>query len=266
MRLIGRDEVYAQLDALLGAGTPRSAGVVLIEGAVGCGRTEMLAHVAETAARGGALVLRGAGSAHDRDLPYGVLRQLTAGLPADIVPAARQGELSGAEFTRALCVAAERGPVVVCVDDLHLIDAASLEGLLEVARTVRTAPVLLVLADMAQEHVGSPLARTEFLRHPGFTRVALGRLDTAGTAELATLLTGAPTDPTTTAALHAATGGNPLLLRALLSERTPMQMPAAAAREATTAPAAATTPATPPPDAAAATAAVPGTGAPLTAA
>ncbi|MCX5381008.1 LuxR family transcriptional regulator [Streptomyces sp. NBC_00091] len=226
MRLRCREDVCAQLEGALTACTSATAGVVLLEGAVGCGKTEMLLHVAERAERLGALVLRAAGSAQERDVPYGVLRQLTAGLPADTLPtgtlpaeAAGREPLGGRELIQALRTAADRTPVVVCVDDLHHTDPASLDRLLDVARAVRGERLLLVLADAPHEHAESPLARTEFLRHPGFTRILLGRLDEPGTAALLEDHTGRPATAADTAWLHGATGGNPLLLRALLSER-----------------------------------------------
>ncbi|WP_185899623.1 ATP-binding protein [Streptomyces sp. WAC07061] len=216
-----REDVCAQLEGALTACASGAAGVVLLEGAVGCGKTEMLLHVAERAERRGALVLRAAGSAQERDVPHGVLRQLTAQLPAGTLPdgAAGQDPLGGREFTGALRAAAARTPVVVCVDDLHHTDPASLDRLLDVARAVRGERLLLVLADAPHEHAESPLARTEFLRHPGFTRILLGRLDEPGTAALLEDHTGRPAADADTAWLHGATGGNPLLLRALLSER-----------------------------------------------
>lgn len=221
MRLMCRDDVYAQLEGALTACTSGTAGLVLLEGAVGCGKTEMLLHVAETAERLGALVLRAAGSTRERDVPHGVLRQLTAGLPDDTHPAAAGGRepLTGREFISALRTAAERTPVVLCVDDLHHTDPASLERLLDVARAVRGERLLLVLADAPHEHAESPLARTEFLRHPGFVRIPLARLDETGTAALLEDHTGRPATAEGTAWLYGATGGNPLLLRALLSER-----------------------------------------------
>ncbi|MEU5099947.1 AAA family ATPase [Streptomyces sp. NPDC020996] len=216
--LLCRETACTQLDRALEACIGGTSGVVLLEGAAGCGKTELLLQFAETATGYGATVLRAAAPGDaDAGAPHATVHRLLAeltgtdGPPPTATPTAH-------EFTAALRRAAAHAPVVVCVDDLHRIDGASLAYLLHAAHAVRGAAVLLVLACAPLPHADSPLARTELLRHPHFLRIGVERLDEQGSAALLARYTAQPAEPATAALLHRISGGNPLLLRALLTE------------------------------------------------
>ncbi|MFF3919626.1 AAA family ATPase [Streptomyces sp. NPDC001852] len=204
---------------------------VLIEGAAGCGKSHLLDAVAERAAAAGALVLTAAATEQERRVPLGVLRQLVCSAPVfalartgtdDAVPA----EEAMRAFCAELCDLALDGPVVLCLDDVQHTDPQSLHHLRHLVRHVRPAPVLVVATvaahadhtDLAQE----PLFTPELLRLPYVRRVRLGLLtpeETAQAAATAPPQWPAPGHPgRTPGELHSVTGGNPLLLRALLQE------------------------------------------------
>jgi DNA-binding CsgD family transcriptional regulator len=320
MSLVQRDSAWAQLEAALDACRAGTTGVVLVEGAVGCGKTELLTVFSDEAELRGAHVLRAAGTPSSRVQPYAVVRQLAADLPEGLLPSvppsavaertaavapgghladharpahelpergaappagiriprprpapdalvapqaqpsdeapgeswpgepagsdAASGEtragaaqptvtegafttapqlghgmaFTAEEFACALRALAERAPLVLCVDDLRHVDARSLGHLLHAVRTLRGTALLLVLADAPQERAEQTPARTELLRHPSYTRIAIGRLGEPGTAALLGQQTGRPATPELTTRLQHTTGGNPLLLRALLTE------------------------------------------------
>ncbi|UXY30514.1 helix-turn-helix transcriptional regulator [Streptomyces sp. HUAS TT20] len=204
-----------------------AARIVLVEGVVGCGKTELIESVTEIAARSGLLVLRAEGTRAERDIPFGVIGQLTAAAPEDAfdaVPPAPEatagaGRVAARQaFATAVQRLAERTPVAICVDDLHLVDEPSRHYLLHLAGRLRQARVLLVLAESPHERTDDPELGTDLLRRPGFARIRLEpltRQDVEATLERAGV-----TRPGAAEA-HALSGGNPLLLRALTEDGGP---------------------------------------------
>ncbi|MCC9311471.1 AAA family ATPase [Kitasatospora sp. RB6PN24] len=221
--LIDRERELAVLDRALAdclRGTPRT---VLIEGAVGCGKSELVETVAERAAASGAVVLRAIGTAVERDLPLGVLGQLLSAAPAGALPdPAAAPDPSRIDVMQSLCAAvhrlAEAAPVVICVDDLHHSDDLSRQYLLHLIRRTRAARVLLVCAESVHERGDDPVHGTELLRQRGFLRIRAERLRPEAVSRLAAAeLAAGPADGRNSPPTDAA-GGNPLLLRALFEE------------------------------------------------
>jgi len=213
MALLHREDECARLDKALRACTDGSAGLVLVEGAAGCGKTQFLHHAADAAHELGLTVVQAAADPAARHRDHALLHQLARHLGTGRPhPAA-----DAAGFADLLHAACARGPVALCVDDLQHADRASLAELLRLARTLRGAALLTVLTQTPHYRADGAGPHTELLRHAGFVRIRLGSLDCQDTAELARFW-GTPISPAATARLHRLSGGNPLLLRALLSE------------------------------------------------
>ncbi|WNI23552.1 AAA family ATPase [Streptomyces sp. ITFR-16] len=219
MVLFRRAEEVSLLEKLIEGCGEGNSGLILVEGAVGCGKSEFLETVAVNAEKRGALVLRGMGTADERRHPLGVLRQLTADAPAGALPAlpsspAEAGRVGAMrEFASAVRELSTTAPVVICVDDLHHVDELSGRYLLHLTRGTRQAKVLLVVTESVHEHGDDPLLRTELLRLPHFVRLRLERFTHEAVRAML------PERPEgETARLHRASGGNPLLLRALLQD------------------------------------------------
>ncbi len=212
-------EQEALESALAAWGEGRSA-TVLVEGAVGCGKSELLAHVLERAASQGALVLRGAGTAAETGLPLGVLSQVAAGAPAGALDPRHDGAVGRGEsmelFSAAVRRLAATGPVVICVDDWQHADHLSRHYLLHLAHAARTTGILLVLARSLDGRDADPLLDTELIRLPRLVRLRPAPLGPDAVAEL--LRNQGIEDPGAHHRLHHASGGNPLLLRALLDD------------------------------------------------
>ncbi|MET9637400.1 AAA family ATPase [Streptomyces virginiae] len=213
-----RAEEMSVSAALLEGCAEGKAGLLLVEGAVGCGKSEFLETTAAHAEDRGALVLRAGGAATERGRRLGVLRRLAAdappgALPLPASPNDAEDPLALRDFAVAVRELSATAPVVICVDDLHHVDEPSGRHLLHLARETRRAPVLLVLTASPHEHDSDPLLRTELLRLPHFVRLRLGRLTPDAVHALLPGRTGAEA-----ALLHEASGGNPLLLRALLQD------------------------------------------------
>lgn len=211
MVLLHRDDATARLDKALRACADGTAQLVLTEGAPGCGKTRFLQHAADTAAAQGFTVLQLAADPAARRRDRALLRRLTAALTPD------GDAVSGGAFSDLLTAACARGPVALCVDDVQYADRGSLAELLRLTHALRDAPLITVLARSPHHRSDGAGLHTELLRHPGFVRVPLARLDVRDTAELARFW-GMAVPADAALRLHRLSGGNPLLVRALLAE------------------------------------------------
>ncbi|ADI04497.1 LuxR family transcriptional regulator [Streptomyces bingchenggensis BCW-1] len=110
--------------------------------------------------------------------------------------------------------------VFIAIDDLQHVDGRSLQYLLYIAGRSRSVRLMMVFTEVLYYSQRDPAYRTDFLRQPNFERIRLNCLDRDRTAELIAvqhpLLTA---DDTAVTDFYAATGGNFLLLRALLEDR-----------------------------------------------
>ena len=152
-RLVGRDdELRALVDRLDGADPD---GVVLgLVGEPGVGKSALLAGLAEHGRAAGSCVLTARGARSEAHLPFAGLHQLLRPLlpHADRLPERqREALLSCFAMTDSLVVnpffvalavlellvdAAAEAPVLVCLDDPHLMDRPSVDALAFVARRV----------------------------------------------------------------------------------------------------------------------------------
>jgi len=119
-------------------------------------------------------------------------------------------------FVRSL---AERGPLLLCVEDLHAADAASLQLLHFLVRQTRHSPVVVIGTFRHEElRPGEPLAQlVSGLEREGIAEhVRLAPLDQQATGRLATLLSDGPISETARKALHQLTEGNPLFIEQVM--------------------------------------------------
>ncbi|MFF2331296.1 AAA family ATPase [Streptomyces sp. NPDC058103] len=224
MGLIERETEVQALRAALTDCQAGPARIVLIEGAAGCGKSELVDTLDEWADSGGVVTLRAFGSLAERDLPLGVMRQLAGDAPAGSLPevsvaADGQPQVSAVrEFQAALERLSSSIPLVISVDDLHHADSASLRYLQHIVRHSRSTRMLLVLTTPLHQDGQDAAFGTELLRSRHVRRIRLRRLSPEGSRLVtAGFLAPAPREDLS-AELHAISGGNPLLLRALLEE------------------------------------------------
>ncbi|WP_307847969.1 helix-turn-helix transcriptional regulator [Streptomyces durocortorensis] len=206
--LVHRDEQLAHLHWAFRSCEKHGHGqVVLVTGAVGSGKTQVLETFGEWAANAGGQVLSAAGSRAEQGLHFGVLGQLLHSArvrPEEIrqveelirevalsVPAPDAGRDTAAELLTESLTAdglwapllrtafdtflalARRGPLVLTVDDLQHTDAASLHCLLYVTRRLRNARIMVVLSEATTLHPAHPLFHAELRSLPRFARVSL---------------------------------------------------------------------------------------------
>lgn len=214
------------MDALLADAANGRAGVLEIVGEPGIGKTALCESVA---AESGMTVLRVLGVQGEAELPlaalYALLRPLR-GYVGDLPPAQREAAgglldggggpvtdvlVLGAATLSLLARAAEDGPVLVLVDDVHWVDDLSGTVLAFAFRRLGADSVAVILSTrpVPRRPIAGP-----------WTTLTLTGLPPAAAAPLL----GPATSPGVVATLHAATGGNPLALSELARTLTPAQL------------------------------------------
>lgn len=252
--LIGREQELAALSDHFAAAAGGHAGLVLVSGEPGVGKTRLLEEAAHRAAMSGALVLQGGTSEAEGMPPYvpflealgdyirtadadqlrgqvGEGGAILAGIFPELVT--RLGGLSGqyslpAEQARLrlyeavgsfLAAIAASRPLVLVLSDLHWADAASLDLLSHVVKRQRSACLLILGSYQEHEIARNPaLARVvaELNRLRLLTMINLRPLSPEDIALLAAGYLDRPVDPEVSRLLHAQSEGNPFFAEELL--------------------------------------------------
>ena len=229
----------AELEGHLAAVTThRGRGVTLV-GPAGIGKTALLNASADAARNLGVRVLWARGAEAQQSIPYGVIRQLLEpsirdGVGVEGAAARGRAVVLGeplaspeAEATIGLDVCwlvadvAAAGPVALCVDDLHWVDAPSLRILDLLRVRIDGLPVLLLSAtrELPSGAWGTDASMYQMHVSPLLPEAVGAMID----AELGS----APPKLVDTCA--EVTGGNPFLVRELV--RTLRRSPAGAATD-----------------------------------
>jgi DNA-binding NarL/FixJ family response regulator len=239
---VERDAEAAVLEASLADCVGGTGGAVVVSGPIGVGKTELLRATAEAATERGFAYLAAIGSQAERMLPMAVLGQIfaRAALPDDLAQRARRlldaGALTASLHDREdesvqqmvtpvmhglagiLLKLAEQEPLLIAVDDAHLADVASLQCLRYLIRRIDRARVLVVLTDTTTVRPMRPLFWAELLSHPHCQLIRLNLLSPVGVAAVLRDASVDAADDNTPALLYQMSGGNPLLLHALLDD------------------------------------------------
>lgn len=191
----------------------------------------------------GVNVLRARASELEREFPFGVALQLFETSFSGLAAAERRALLGGAAslaaplFTAArgtigaatdgqgfsllhglywlAANLAERGPLLLAIDDLHWADTPSLRFLHYLVHRVEDLPIAVVLATRAEFTGEQRELGLRLVAHPNARVLALAPLTPDGTAALVHDVFAAP-DGTFTDCCAELTRGNPFLLRELL--------------------------------------------------
>jgi tetratricopeptide (TPR) repeat protein len=240
--LVERELELKTVERLLAGAGAGFGGAVVFEGPAGIGKSSLLA-AARTAAAVDLRVLSARGGELERELPFGIVRQLLE--PAVVACDAEEREalLAGAAtLAKPVLFAAdpEAGaepsfsalhglywltvnladaqPLLVAVDDAHSADVASLRWLVYLARRLAGVPLALVLATRPAEPGPVQELLDELLVIPEVAVLQPGGLSEQAITMLAVQLLAAEPDPSFVTACRRATGGNPFLLLELLRE------------------------------------------------
>jgi len=203
--LVGRDEYLDLFEATLA--DPRAHGFV-VYGPAGVGKTRLADECLARAVVLGRRVARATATDGTRQMPLGAVAHL---LPAGV--ADRRYDLVAVfdEVVAMLRAADEVGPLVLMVDDLHLLDPSSATLL---AQLVDADLLFLVGTVRAGEVVAASLA--PLWARARVRRVDLEDLPRAGIDTLLHLVLGAPVEGTTTSEIWNASQGNILFVRELV--------------------------------------------------
>ncbi|WP_156511539.1 AAA family ATPase, partial [Nocardia nova] len=224
MSLVGRESELKYLDESI-TGIAERGGVVVIAGEAGIGKTALLHEVAAMARLAGVRVVTVTATEAEQQLPYAGLHQIVFPLRTgiDALPptqaaalnaalgfvdvAAPSEYLIGAALLTLLSDRAAEQPLLLVVEDLHWLDAATAGVLGFLARRLESEPIVLVAATRDAQAA---------LSQAGHPTLALSRL---GEEEARQLLdTAAPgLDDHRRERVLAAAAGNPLALKELPS-------------------------------------------------
>jgi len=239
---VGRADELASLDRILGGLDSGWPGAIEVAGELGIGKTRLLRELAARAGARGYLVLSGAASEFENDLPFSVfvdaLDEYVAGLEPGrlgVLDDAVQAELAhvfpslsalagGQQVSsqheryrshravRALLEHLARTvPLVLVLDDFHWADSASVELLGALLRRPPTAVLTAVALRPRQTPERLAIALERAHRSAAVTRVDLGAL----TLDEARQLLGGRFDVARAAFLYQESGGNPFYLEQL---------------------------------------------------
>lgn len=230
--LIGRERELAQLTGLIDDAVNGGAHALLVRGEAGIGKTALLEAVGEVARERGVRVLYVAGVETEAELAFSSLQDLLSPVidRRSLLPAPQAASLAAALALApgvpgdrlTVCVAtlgllehiSVDGPLLVLVDDLPWLDAASQECILFAARRAQGRLAMVFAArdddvdDLAQR------ARLPELAVPGLDHAVVLRL----------LMQAAPDLVASVAeVLSEAADGNPLAVRELVAALAPAQ-------------------------------------------
>ncbi|MEU8235662.1 AAA family ATPase [Actinoplanes sp. NPDC048967] len=217
VELVERDGHLAELGAIFEMSRTGKGQVVLVDGPPAVGRTALLWAAGQRATAAGFRFVSATCAPQERSLPMGVMTQVLQAIGAAGPPEDDDGDpvRLAAHAAAALLAAAGDTPLLIGVDDLRHADEQSLRCLFHLGRRIGAARVTIMLTDTADPD--RPVA-ADLLRLPYARRMTLAPLTSAGIHDLVARTFDRATASRLTPVMDALSGGNPLLLQALLED------------------------------------------------
>ena len=237
MVLLEREAELEAIAVAIAAARCGRGSSLLVSGPAGIGKTAVLAAVGGVE---GVRRLSSRGGELERELALGVTRQLLEPALIESDSAARARLLEGTGPAAAALeariaagdgdasailhglhrlvanLAAER-PLLLEVDDMQWADAASLRFLAFLARRIVALPAVLLLARRSGEQASDEAAARAIASEPDVQEHVLDALSVSAVGRLVGELGAADADESFCRACHAASAGNPFVLRELLA-------------------------------------------------
>ena len=261
IELLDRGGDVAMLENRLARAAAGTGGVAFVEGSAGIGKTTLGGVIADAAARRGFQVLAARGAVLERELPFGIVRQLfdpglrrldvaararalegaaalaapvlgladvaaRSDLSPDSVAAAQSSAFHGLYWLAANL--SETAPLLLWVDDAHWADALSTRFLAFMSRRAADLELLLLVAARPSEP-DADIALHAIRDEPGAIVLTPGPLSDESVGRvLGQVLAAEPEEAFVTACAQR-TGGNPYLLGELALDLRDRKVPATAA-------------------------------------
>jgi DNA-binding CsgD family transcriptional regulator len=217
--LRGRDTERGVIRELLKQAERGSAGVVLVDGEPGIGKSRLLGDGCQQAEDRAFSLLAGQGDPLAHATPLFTLRAalrepLTGEDPSHECPDAPNAACQLALMRRRLEQRVASGPLLICLDDLHCESEGTLGALRSLYRDLCRRPVAWLLARSSAVRGGASHLFA-LLEHDGATRITLAPLADDAVQLMLTDAFGAPPDPELTV-LASGAAGIPALLAELI--------------------------------------------------
>lgn len=236
--LVGRDEVLALIDNLIGEAGSGRGTTLLLSGQAGLGKTRLIRAAIRKAEAAGLRVDGGSVAPQDHQVPLASIREMAAGMRGNeafgslsddllAIDGQHDGDALGARrlIVRAtadrILEAIDR-PTMLIFDDLHWTDEMSLEVIGELARHASERPLFLLGGYRADEFPAETIHRewrARLLSQRDAEEVRLRPLTLDETAVATTLILGGelPAPREVVEAVHERTNGIPLHIEELLA-------------------------------------------------
>ncbi|MGO9957197.1 MAG: helix-turn-helix transcriptional regulator [Solirubrobacteraceae bacterium] len=238
--MLEREAELARVDRVFDQVSSGTGAVVVVGGPAGIGKSELLAAVGAGARARGFGVLMARGSEFEEEIAFGVARQLFESTLRAASPGVLRRLLDGVARigARALGVGegepladrfaaihglywlcanrAERGPLVVMVDDVQWADDSSLAWLGYLARRAGDLPLLLVLGLRSGDPGGERRELERLVGDRGVQMITLGSLSAASVEAMVRARLDEGADERFCGEIYELTHGNPLFVVELL--------------------------------------------------
>lgn len=236
--LLERERELEELGSALGEVAEGRGCAVGIEAAAGLGKTRLLREARSRGSEAGLTILAGRATELERDFPFALVRQLLGSGIVDLSPEERARVFEGASAARSAlgfeadddrdhdsfavlhalywvtAALAERGPLMLAVDDAHSADAGSLDYLGFLLPRLEELPIVLILTGRPDEP--DPTGGFQRLMTDAFFRhMTLAPLSAEASAVLLGDELGAEPASRFAEACFEVSGGNPFLLSEL---------------------------------------------------
>jgi DNA-binding CsgD family transcriptional regulator/tetratricopeptide (TPR) repeat protein len=238
--LLDRTPELSAINDALSSAVSGKGSTLLVEGAAGIGKTRLLLEARKRAADAGMTILSARAAEFEGGYAWGIVRQLVdpllhadggrllrAGAAALAGPALSHGSRQGVEDAFSVLHGlywltvdvTQRAPLLLAVDDLHWADQPSLNFISHLVRRLDGLPLLLVLTvrEPRSATVHERTATASLAAEAGVIVVRPAALGETACADLVRAGLGGAPAPAFLQAFREATGGNPLLVNALLA-------------------------------------------------